>query len=105
MPARDRSAKEKWKERVRKALKEADESFRGEYAEELDTLLGLSREEIDALTPDATDLDVYNRLIVVVREASRQNVSKAELRSQIRALGETAIKIAGKVSGLAKLFP
>ena len=54
----------------------ADEAFDGAYKTELEGLLGLSKAEIDAITPsDTTDLATYERLIAVVREASRKNVS------------------------------
>jgi len=104
MTPRSRAAVDAWKKRVEQAVKDADASFRGEYAAELNDLLGLSKEEIDAITPDATDLTEYNRLIAVVKEASQRNLSQAQLRSQIKALGETAVKIAGKVSGLARIL-
>jgi hypothetical protein len=104
MVTRSRASVEEWRKRVRQALKNADASFRGEYASELKDLLGLSQEEIDRLTPDATDLAVYHQLITVVEEASRSNVSQAQLRSQIKGLGAMAVQIAKKVTGLAAIL-
>ncbi len=98
------AALEAWRHKVQGELKKADQAFKGDYAEELNQLLGLSSDEIDKITPDASDLQVYHQLITVVEEASRQNVRAAVLRSQIEALGETAVEIAKKVPKLAVLF-
>ena len=85
-------------------LKRGREAFDGIYKKQLNELAGLSRAEIDAITPDITDLQKYDELIVVVKEASRVNLSQAQLKQQIEKLGEVAIKIAGRVPSLAKLF-
>ena len=98
------AALEAWRRKVRADLKKADEAFKGDYADELSGLLGLSSEEIDRITPDATDLEAYHQLITVVQAASRLNVSQAMLRSQIKTLGATAIEISRKVPQLAALF-
>jgi hypothetical protein len=89
---------------LRSDLKKGREAFEGKYADQLNELLGLSREEIDAVTPDATDLAEYDRLIAVVREASRHNLTQAQLKSNITALGEVAVEIAKKSAKLAALF-
>ena len=72
---------------VRKRFKEIDEELRGRHKKHLDALLGISRAEIDAITPDTTDIDTYNKLIVVVTEATRKNVGHADLRQTIREMG------------------
>ncbi len=102
--AGSRSARERYRRRVREAMKRADEAFRGEYADEINGLLGLSRTELDQLTPDATDLETYDRLIEVVKEASRVNVEQAELVNRIETLGDLAVRIAKKVPSLALMF-
>ena len=57
------------------AIAAADEAFNGTYKTEIEGLLGLSRAEIDAITPnDTTDLATYERLMAVVREASRKRL-------------------------------
>ena len=61
----------------------------------------LSRDEIDAITPGATDLATYETLMKVVKEASRKNTAQAELRNRIVALGNTAVTIAKKSAALA----
>ena len=78
--------------------------FEGLYKDEIEGLLGLSREEIDELTPDTTDKATYDSLISVVKEASAANISKAELKDRITGLGSVAINIAGRVPGLSALF-
>jgi hypothetical protein len=79
-------------------------AFEGIYREEIEGLLGLSRAEIDQITPGATDLQTYAQLVTVVKEASAANIAQAELKSRITALGEIAINIAKRVPKLANLF-
>lgn len=85
-------------------LERGREAFKGKYKEELDELAGLSRAEIDAITPDMTDLQKYDELITVVKEASRVNLTQAQLKQNINKLGVVAIKIAKRVPSLAGLF-
>jgi len=80
------------------------EAFRGQYAAEINALSGLSRAEIDRITPDTTDLEIYDQLMIVVKEASRVNLQQAQLKSQILKLGEVGVQIAKKVPSLATLF-
>ncbi|HOX26899.1 MAG TPA: hypothetical protein PLL30_14310 [Candidatus Krumholzibacteria bacterium] len=93
-----------FRRRVRDSLRRADDAFRGEYKAEIDALIGLSRDEIDAITPDTTDLQTYDALITVVKEASRINLAQADLKAQILEMGEVAVAIAGRVPGLARLL-
>lgn len=87
---------------VTRRFKEIDQELRGKYKKELDGLLGISREEIDAITPGrTTDIETYAKLIAVVKEASRRNIAQAELKARIQELGEIALKIAAKVPPLA----
>jgi hypothetical protein len=92
----------------RKKLQERAEAnrqaFNGVFREEIEQLLGLSREEIDQIRPDATDLETYDQLITVVKEASSANISQAELKDRITELGEVAIKIARRIPKLTGLF-
>lgn len=91
---------EEFKAKLQKKMAENRKSFEGQYRNELDELMGLSRAEIDAITPDSTDLQVYDQLITVVKEASAANISQAQLKQSIQDLGEVAIKIASKIPGL-----
>lgn len=90
--------------RLQRRFRQADAAFNGLYKNELDKLLGLSKSKIDTLTPGTSDLQVYNKLICVVKEASSQNISQAELIGNIKELGELGIKIAKKVPTLASLL-
>jgi len=83
---------------------EADEAFNGKYKKELNALTGLSKEEIDAVTPGTTDLKVYSVLIKVVEKASKDNLSQAQLIANIKELGDIAIKIAKKAPQFAGLL-
>jgi hypothetical protein len=89
---------------LRAIIKKNRDVFEGKYAEEISGLLGLSREEIDAITPDATDLATYDLLIEVVKDASKKNLSQAELKARLKELGGVALDIAKKVGPLAGLF-
>jgi hypothetical protein len=86
------------------ALKKGNEAFRGKYRRELDELAGLSRVEIDAISPGITDLETYDRLITVVKEASRVNLAQADLKKQIEKLGDIAVKIAKRVPAFATIL-
>lgn len=90
--------------RYEQAFREADEAFNGRYRNELNDLMGLSREEIDSLTPDTEDRKAYTILVKVVEKASRENADQAELVEDIKELGGLGVKLAKKVSGLASLF-
>lgn len=95
---------EDFRKRIKKQLEENRKAFEGIYKDALNELLGLSKADIDKITPDTTDLEIYDGLIAVVKEASRINVSQAELKNRIEELGNIAIEIAKKVPSLAKLF-
>ncbi len=83
---------------------ENEKAFIGKYKDEINGLLGLSKEEIDSVTPDTTDLDVYDQLVTVVKEASAANIAQAELKNRIIELGDVAVKIAKKSVKLASHF-
>lgn len=80
------------------------EAFLGTYKKELDELQGLSRAEVDAITIDTTDLEIYAQLIEIVKDASANNEANANLKEQILELGTVAIEIAKKVPSIAKLI-
>tara|TARA_R110002050_G_scaffold113401_1_gene228111 strand:- start:8607 stop:8900 length:294 start_codon:yes stop_codon:yes gene_type:complete len=90
--------------RFTKQFAEADSAFDDKYKKELDHLRGLSRSEINALTPGTSDAQIYLDLIKVVEQASKENLSQAELVLRIKGLGETAVKIAKKVPLFASLL-
>jgi hypothetical protein len=85
-------------------FEEADAAFNGIYQSELDKLIGLSKEEVDAISPGTQDLRIYSVLIEVVKKASRENISQAELINNIKGLGGIAVDIAKKIPQLASFF-
>jgi hypothetical protein len=89
---------------LRRTLDNGRIAFEGMYNEELNELEGLSRDEIDKITPDITDLEKYDELITVVKEASRVNLAQAHLRDEIVRLGEVAVKIAERVPSLGRIL-
>jgi len=92
------------KEILKRRFAQAHESFNGKYKQQLSDLMGLSIDELKAVTPGTTSMEIYDKLISVVKEASAKNVSQADLLEDIKELGETAVKIAKKVPSLAVLF-
>jgi hypothetical protein len=95
---------EEFKKKMKKKLEENRKIFEGKYSEQLNGLLGLSKEEIDLITPDMTDLEIYANLISLVKEATKSNLNQAQLIKQIKDLGDVAVEIAKKVPTLAALF-
>ena len=91
-------------EELREILRKNHEAFVGKYAKEIDELLGLPRAEIDAIVPGTTDLEIYDQLMTIVKEASRRNLSQAQLKAHIETLGDIGITIAKKSATLAKFF-
>lgn len=84
---------------------EADDAFDGMYKDELNKLEGLSKAEVNLVTPNDTEaLKVYENLIQVVKKASRDNVKQADLIKDIKELGEVAVKIARKIPQFAALL-
>ncbi len=79
-------------------------AFTGLYKNELNSLSGLSKTEIDAITPGITDLQKYEELITVVKAASQANLDQAALKEQILKLGDVAVTIARCVPSLAKIL-
>ena len=89
---------------LREDLSQGRAAFEGKYKDELKALAGLSREEIDDMTPDSTDVETYDALIAVVKDASKKNLDQAALKANVEKLGAVGIRIAKKVSGLSGLF-
>lgn len=98
------ATREELERELREILARNREAFKGMYKDEINDLLGISREEIDAITPDTTDLETYDALIAVVKEASRRNLAQAQLKDRIQQLGDVAVKIAGRVPGLSNVL-
>ena len=92
------------KNRFTQIVADGHAAFNDQYKNELDALRGLSKEEIEAILPDTTDSAVYDELIKVVENASKQNLAQAELIQNIRDLGEVAIIIAKKVPKFSNLL-
>jgi hypothetical protein len=85
-------------------LKNSRGSFNGLYKNALNDLTGLSKDEVKAVAPELDDMQQYDELITVVKEASRINLEEAKLKDEIVKLGTVAVKIAQKVPSLAMLF-
>lgn len=95
---------EAFRRKLEKRAQENRIAFEGRYKDEINGLLGLSKAEIDIITPDTTDLEVYDQLITVVKEASASNISQSELKNRIMELGDVAVSISKRVTKLASLF-
>lgn len=90
--------------RFTKSFADADTAFSGQYLKELEQLKGLTDAEIASVLPNTTNIDIYEKLIEVVGDASKKNMEQAELVSKIKNLGNIAVKLANKIPGLAVLF-
>jgi hypothetical protein len=80
------------------------DSLSGEYAAHIRELLDLSGRAQAGGIPAVAAAETYSQLIALIQRASAMNLSQAQLKSRIVALGDTAVSVAKKVSGLAKLF-
>ena len=85
-------------------FEEADAAFNGQYKEVLNKLYGLSKDEINSITPGTTGLQVYAVLIKVVEEASKKNLTQAQLIKNIKNLGDLAVQLAKKIPEFAALL-
>ena len=99
-----RRNRDSFREEVRASIERANAQFQGEYGAEIKALLGLSREDIAAISPGDADLEAYDKLMAVVKAASRTNASQAALAGQIRDLGALAVTIASRVPTLAAIL-
>jgi hypothetical protein len=82
---------------------EADAAFNAneKYKEELKGLAGLSEEQITSVSPDTK---AYDALVKVVKQASKENLSKAQLVDNIKSLGDIAVKLAKKIPQFGELL-
>lgn len=67
--------------------------------EELQTLLSMTRDQLDELRPQVTDEETYNRLIEIVEEATRNNEQIAQFKARLMQGGSKLLKI-GKTAAL-----
>jgi ClpP class serine protease len=93
-----------YKERLKQRALQNRAAFNGIYKDEINDLQALSKDEIDKITLDNTDMEIYSQLIEVVKEASASNETQAVLKEQILELGDIAIKIAKEIPKLAKII-
>ena len=82
------------------AADRAERALDGRFGEIYRELRALSPEEVNEITPDTTDQKEYERLIVLVQEATDQNLSQAQLMERINKLGDVAKKIAKKIGSI-----
>jgi hypothetical protein len=92
------------KNRFNDLFEEADADFTGQYKEQLDKLHGMSKDEINSIIPGTTGLQAYEALIKVVEEASKKNLTQAQLIKNIKELGDLAVKLAKKIPEFAALL-
>lgn len=85
-------------------FKEADKAFNNEFTDRLDKLKGLSQKEVEMATPGTAEHAVYQKLVKLVEKAISDNLSQAELITNIQGLGEVAVKVASKIPTFAALL-
>jgi gas vesicle protein len=89
---------------LQQQLKKSSDAFQGTYKDALNDLAALSSDDVKAVAPELDDMQKYDELITVVKEASRVNLEQAQLKDGIQKLGTVAVQIAQKVPSLAMLF-
>lgn len=87
-----------------KLFAQADLAFNGLYKKQLAELKGFTQDEKNKIIPNAEADQVYVKLIELVENASKENLSKAKLIENINNLGEVAVGIAKKVPSLAMIL-
>jgi len=95
---------EEYRRKLEERARVNREAFKGKYKDALNELMGLSKSDIDAITPGTTDLETYAQLISIVKEASADNIDQAELKNRIMALGEVGMEIAKRIPALIDLI-
>ena len=90
--------------RFEELFEEADDAFDGKYGKELKQLHALDEDQIISITPDTEYFKVYSVLLKVVEDASKKNLSQAQLASNIRNIGKLGVEMAKKVPTLAALL-
>ena len=103
MPDRE-EARRRFREAARKSFERSDEAFRVQYADAIKELQALSSTDLSGITPTGVDPATYDRLIAVVKEASRTNLAQADLKSRIESLGDVALGLARKVPSLGSFL-
>ena len=101
MPDQDFQDLEKLFAEMDAAADRAEAALEGKFQGAVRELRSLDPEKIRNITPDTTDEATYEKLMVIVQEASARNVSQAKLVERIRGLGEITVRIAKKVPALA----
>lgn len=89
---------------MERAAERARAAMEGKFKDCYRELRALTPEEIDGVTPDVTDQVQYERLLALVEEATRKNMSQAQLVERVRALGDVAMAIARKTTSLAGML-
>lgn len=93
-----------YQERLLKRAESNRKIFDGKYGKEVKKLLGLSIEEVNKITPGTTDIETYNLLIDIIKEASASNIEQAELKKRIEELGAVAVSIAKQIPELVDIL-
>lgn len=70
--------------------------------DELEALKKFTSSNLEKLKPKVSDKEAYDKLIQAVEESKRKNESKAELKTQIQALGPKVIKVLHEAVDLLK---
>lgn len=96
--------REEMRRRMREAAERTKATLNGQFEDHFRGLRGLSKEEIEVITPDRTDEEIYEVLMETVQEATQQNIQQSELIDRVKELGSVAVAIAKKVPSLAVLL-
>jgi len=89
-----------WRRRMREAADRAASDTDQELSAQLSALKETTTSNLEALKPQITDKESYEKLIQAVAESTQRNESLAQLEGRIRSLGSAVVSVAGKAAKL-----
>jgi len=88
------------KDDLEKASAEAIEETDALLLDEYNSLKQASKSDLDALRPKVSDPATYDTLILIINEATQNNLSLADFQQRLESLGAGAIKLGKEVAKL-----
>jgi len=86
---------------MRKISKATVKRVNAELADAELELLRRTTVDLQALRPQVTDKETYDKLMAAVAESTRKNESIAQLKSRLQSLGEAGVAVVKRAVELA----
>ena len=96
------SDKEELKEKLRKKSAESAAKADILLEKEFNSLMKVTRTDLELLRPKIKDQATYDKLISIVEEATQSNMDLATLKERLETLGKKGIQIVKEIAGLLK---